>query len=603
MEVASISPLRVGSVLWRPRPDRWTVTVVCKATYALEPGESGLAPDQEAVRGRDTHWDDDPRRSLYAPSDLAPFKPRADVVLVGNAYAPRSELVRSLVARLIVGEMEKAVEIHAPRVLGREGDLREGQRWNKMPLRYEYAAGGLDTWNPVGIAKAAPLDTYGQRVLPHLQPPGLRVNQWSDVFVPTGFGPIPTSWRLRRDKLGRRGEGWSDEGWTQIALDDDFDGEFFQVAPPDQQIETLHEDERIVLEYLSSDHPSLTTKLVGLRPHAVVELPGSPSRDLVMTADTLWIDTDRGLCTLTWRGAVAVDGPDQPGRVVVGLEDGAPRPQTLAYGRQDPTPFPEPKQDSAEPAPTPRTMDPRRTTLQMAAPDLPPPDTADPEPVEATDTPRTPPRTQPPRATQQMVVEVPAKAPAWLEKPRAPTETTQVSHRIPVPPLVPRERAFELVWASRKLAARLREVDAWASVAGPGAPPGTEAATVLSRGTPTQGNLEAMLFEAVGPSGMLAPRLLLLEGELVLQEGASDHASERRILFGRGWIRARFKPSFATNEPVPAYLPATLSTRLPLFRSFPARVIAELVPCQEEADESAVALKVGALARAIVRRA
>src|SRR5579871_4013105 len=123
MDVISISPFRAGSVLWRPRPDRWTLTVVCKATYALAQGASALAAEQEPVNERDAFWDDDPRRSLYAPSDLAPFKPRADVILVGQAYAPRSELVRSLVARLMVGEMEKGVEVFCPRVLGREGDL------------------------------------------------------------------------------------------------------------------------------------------------------------------------------------------------------------------------------------------------------------------------------------------------------------------------------------------------------------------------------------------------------------------------------------------------------------------------------------------------
>src|SRR4029077_19010897 len=127
--------------------------------------------------------------------------------------------------------------------------------------RYEYAAGGLDTWNPVGIGPSAPADPYGQRPLPNLQPPGLRVTQGRDSFVPTGFGPISPGWRLRRDKLGRRAEGWSDEGWTQVALDDDCDGDFFQVAPPDQQLDALHDDERLVLEYLSPDHPSLTTRL------------------------------------------------------------------------------------------------------------------------------------------------------------------------------------------------------------------------------------------------------------------------------------------------------------------------------------------------------
>ena len=52
-----------------------------------------------------------------------------------------------------------------------------------------------------------------------------------------------------------------------------------------------------------------------------MEIPGAAPRDLVMTADTLWIDTDRALCTLTWRGQVAVDGPAQQGRVLVALEE------------------------------------------------------------------------------------------------------------------------------------------------------------------------------------------------------------------------------------------------------------------------------------------
>ena len=101
----------------------------------------------------------------------------------------------------------------------------------------------------------------------------------------------------------------------------DADGEFFQAAPPDQQIDALRDDERILLEYLHPDHPSLTTKLSGVHPRAFVEMPGAPPRDLVMTADTLWIDTDRALCTMTWRGQVAVEGPDQPGRVLVAVEE------------------------------------------------------------------------------------------------------------------------------------------------------------------------------------------------------------------------------------------------------------------------------------------
>jgi hypothetical protein len=545
MDILSISPFRTGSVLWRPRPDRWTLTVVCKATYALEPGESPLASDQEGVNQHDGYWDDDPRRSVHAPNDLAPFKPRADVTLVGHAYAPRSEMVRSLVARLMVGDMEKAVEVLCPRVVGREGELREGARWNKMPLRYEYAAGGLDTWNPVGIGPSAPVDAYGQRPLPHLQPPGLRVTpstSWRDVFVPTGFGPISSSWRLRRDKLGRRIEGWSDEGWTQIALDDDFDGEFFQVAPPDQQIDALRDDERLVLEYLHPDHPSLTTKLPGVHPRAFVEIPGTPTRDLVMTADTLWIDTDRALCTMTWRGQVAVDGPDQPGRVLIAIEEagqnldwtamaglrtssGTLVPDPPEAGRREMLTLPfvtpdlladrpkavheqpsPPREDAGDPVATPRT-----------APRVSPEAEVQPAPE--------PPGRPGPRKTLPMVAEALPPQPGWARSPASPDALsvvaptahdgiprtlldqgrpalpaidgyppvpgrerapTQVSVQLDAFPAMTRppaitERAFELVWFAPALGARLRREAAFARVlASEAAPPEPSAATTVA---------------------------------------------------------------------------------------------------------------------------
>ena len=275
MEVVSLCPLRAGSVLWRPRPDRWTLTVVCKATYALAPGESVLAAEQERVNERDGYWDDDPRRSVYAPSDLSPFKPRADVVLVGHAYAPRSEVVRSLTARLIVGEMEKAVEVVEPAgARARGGAARGGAlEQDAAPLRVR-GGRALDV-EPGG--HRAERARRRVRAAAAAEPPAAgaaRARSGATSSCPTGFGPISPAWRLRREKLGRYAEGWSDEGWTQRALDDDFDGEFFQAAPPDQQLDALRDDERIVLEYLNPDHPSLATKLAGVHPHAFVEIPG-----------------------------------------------------------------------------------------------------------------------------------------------------------------------------------------------------------------------------------------------------------------------------------------------------------------------------------------
>jgi len=44
-------PFRVGSVAWQEQPGQWTLTVVCKATYALEPPVAPLAREPEDVVG------------------------------------------------------------------------------------------------------------------------------------------------------------------------------------------------------------------------------------------------------------------------------------------------------------------------------------------------------------------------------------------------------------------------------------------------------------------------------------------------------------------------------------------------------------------------
>jgi len=321
MDVVALSPLPTGSLLWRPRANRWALTVVCKATFLLAPGVSQLAAEQEPLRDHDEHWDGDASRSLRAPADLAPFKPRAEVLLVGSAHAPQRKPVRSLVARLIAGEVDKSIEVWCTRLWTQDGNLRESASWTRMPLRYERAAGGPDTWNPVGLAGERTADSYGQRVLPNLQPPGLHIGDPGQVIPPVGFGPIARSWPLRRERLSPRAATWTEEAFQREPLADEIDGAFFQSAPPDQQAASLRDDERLVLEHLHPEHARLVTNLPGVRPRALVNVPGAAPAPLPMQLDTLWIDSDRGVCTLTWRGQLAIARPDAPGHVLVALEE------------------------------------------------------------------------------------------------------------------------------------------------------------------------------------------------------------------------------------------------------------------------------------------
>jgi hypothetical protein len=319
MDVVSLSPLRAASILWQPRRGGHVLTVVCKATYHLAPVESRLTDEQEYPNEDDNHWDDDSARSLYSPVDLVPFKVRADVVLVGYAYAARKEPVRSLTVRLVVGDINKAIEVFGERTWLQDGSLREGARFVKMPLRYERAAGGPETTNPVGMRLSA-VDMYGSVAVPNLQSPAMVVGGPKDTIMePIGFGPIAPAWPSRAVKLGRHAALFSGPGWNKQPLPEDIDPSFFNCAPPDQQIDTLRDNERIILENLDPEHPRLVTSLPGVHPRAFVERRGV-AEDLNMVCDTLWIDTDRALCTLTWRGQVPLEHPMQQGRVIVAME-------------------------------------------------------------------------------------------------------------------------------------------------------------------------------------------------------------------------------------------------------------------------------------------
>lgn len=77
MDVVSACPLRVASLAWRARTGTWVLTVVCKATYRLEQNVSPLAEAREHPNEEDNHWDDDPRKSVYALGGLAAFSRRA----------------------------------------------------------------------------------------------------------------------------------------------------------------------------------------------------------------------------------------------------------------------------------------------------------------------------------------------------------------------------------------------------------------------------------------------------------------------------------------------------------------------------------------------
>lgn len=319
MDVVSACPLRVASLAWKARTGTWVLTVVCKATYRLEQHTSPLADAQEHPNDEDNHWDDDPRKSVYAPSDLAPFKTRAEVLLVGNAFAPGGAPVPSLNVRLRAGEVDKTIAVHGARSWTLDGRLREPIAFARMPLRYERAAGGPDTENPVGMRPDAP-NAYGEVPLPNLWPPDRVPQHRGEIIPPLAFGPLAPGWPARRAKLGQLAHSFSLRDLSRTAQALEIDPLYFTSAPRDQQLAEIRSDETLLLENLHPRFPRLVTKLPGIAPRAYVERRNTAPQEVVLRGDTLWIDTDRSIVTLTFRCQVPMSAAAEPGRVIVGME-------------------------------------------------------------------------------------------------------------------------------------------------------------------------------------------------------------------------------------------------------------------------------------------
>jgi hypothetical protein len=331
MDVVSACPLRVASIVWQPEAGAFALTVAVVASFTLSPGESLLAADQDVPNEADGHWDDDENRSLHVATDLAPFKPRADVFLVGHACAPGGEPVPSLMTRLIVGDIDKSIAVYGDRAFTLDGDLREPARFLRMPLRWERAGGGPYTSNPVGVRADALPDGLGMTPLPNLQPPGMYLANRGDFIEPIGYAPLAPTWPGRLAKLHHHGSTWDHRRWNRRPLPRDIDSSYFNAAPPDQQLNELRSNERIVLENLLPDHKRLVTSLKAVVPKALIDREGRSSEPLRLRCDTLSIDVDRGRCSLTWRGAAALRHPTEAGRVIVttGEPSGSSRPAPM----------------------------------------------------------------------------------------------------------------------------------------------------------------------------------------------------------------------------------------------------------------------------------
>lgn len=304
--IANLSPFAAAIRRWRPARGAAALTVICKATFDMRSGVAVLADHQEPIHECDRGWDENPDSSVYAAADVCPFKSGVDVVLVGDAFS--SEPTLSIATRLTVGVLDKSIEVFADRHFDSEGKLHYGSRITKMSLRAERAAAGANRENAFGISADADVDMYGRRVLPNLQPAGHHVESPGDTILPIGYGPTSST-------VG----GGLDHSWRHRRLPDDTNPAAFNVAPPDQRLNTLALDQEIVLEGMHPEHQRFSCRMPGIEPRCFA-VAAAAAREISLRADTLWIDTSRAICTITWRGQLELGRLAQEEKVFLAMQ-------------------------------------------------------------------------------------------------------------------------------------------------------------------------------------------------------------------------------------------------------------------------------------------
>lgn len=309
LETANFCPFTAGTMTWQAQDGSWTLTVCVRGTFSLIHGREAVLADMQEPITIDRHYDADLHQGIYAPSDLVPYKPRTDVILVGSAFAVDHGPVDALIARLAVGEIDKSVGVIGDRlwIEGPDGlEPSPPTPFRAMPLRNERAARTSD--NPWGFDLTHP-PVAGALALPNLE----AIDDQPEEGRVIGFGALPPSASARRTLLSAEGWGWVAEG-SAGPVPPGFDFAFYNAAPRDQQMGLLRNRTTIILENMHREHSRLEVKLPSVRPKVfLVSSDAERAIEVAMRCDTLWIDTDRVVMSLSWRGLIGLGAAETQG--------------------------------------------------------------------------------------------------------------------------------------------------------------------------------------------------------------------------------------------------------------------------------------------------
>jgi hypothetical protein len=332
--------MRAGLTVSTDKDGRDQCIVVVKGTFSIgSDGKTTLADEQEQIVYADVHYGDPGSTSIKYECDFALFKPRTDVLVNGHAYAPQGRPVKELLVSLEIGRIKKEVRVVGDR-RWQQGlfDLRPSSPtpFVKMLLVYERAFGGSDHThenpkkrgtelrNPVGVGFHTNSDSKAIKgtSLPNLEDPRHPIRKWSAAPAPMGFGYLGRGWQPRISFAGTYDDQWLND--RSPFLPADFDQQYFQASPSDQQVPHLRGGE-VVRCLNMTESGALVFAVPEVEVPVVFRFRDREVKP-EMKLDTLLIEPDYPRIVLSWRTSVPLGRKLNALReIVVGRQPSPPR--------------------------------------------------------------------------------------------------------------------------------------------------------------------------------------------------------------------------------------------------------------------------------------
>ncbi len=296
MKQISEQPTSVAWIAGKHEYPQDSLTIVVKAAFKVSPNSKAeLIPEISQVMG-DQYLDNDRRKMQSYESDLAIFKPNADVFVMGTCHTPDGKPRTTCAVEFSVGSVSKSALVNGPRT--EVAGLVAGTT-TSSPLEF--------TSTKITTPPAEP------NYLPEFETPATAGQQ--KIIAPIenvedGFGPIHKTHSSRTGFLGTYDDKWKQERWPWFP--DDFDYQYFNAAPEDLQTDYLKGDETFTAVNMHPEFSQYSCELPGVVARCFVNEAETEMADdanlkeVELNLDTFWLDMDSETLILVWRGVTPV---------------------------------------------------------------------------------------------------------------------------------------------------------------------------------------------------------------------------------------------------------------------------------------------------------